>query len=74
MEKTRILKTKSMIIMSVSFDNIDDMLQQQAIMEELAETHKEMLSEVEVVKGINIDEEDKIYTYSELSIKKFALN
>lgn len=74
MEKTRILKTDSMIVMSVSFDNIDDMLQQQAIMEELADIHEEMLSEVVITRCIDINEESRIYTYSELSTKKFALN
>ena len=74
MEKSKIIKTVHMIYQEVSFDNIDDMLQQRVIMEELAETNKEVLSVLEIKRNVDIDEENNIYTYSEFAIKKFALN
>jgi len=74
MDQHRILKTDSMIVMSVSFDNENDMYQQKETMEELANIHKDMLSEVFVIRNTDLNYEDNIYTYSELSIKKFVLN
>jgi hypothetical protein len=74
MEKSRTVRTEHMIYQEASFDNIDDMLEQKAIMEEIAEFNKELLSILRIERKVNIDRENNIYTYSEFAIQKFALN
>ena len=74
MEKNRLIQISDMIYQETCFDNIDDMLERQSVMQQLAEENKEILSVLNIERNINIDNEKKEYTYSEFAIKKFALN